>query len=115
MKEGMKVYNLCNDGYQMCSCSRCVNQCNLSLLVENEKTQKCIFFLGLIVYMPLNVYKVRRLAHFDAMDKRLTKLSQMFLPKQNSGRYNQWHQVTRIFFCTDLKYICGAWKPHKEK
>jgi hypothetical protein len=27
----------------------------------------------------------------------------------------EWHQVARIFFHTDLKYICGASKAHKEK
>jgi hypothetical protein len=54
----------------------------------------------------------------------LTKLLQMFLPKQNNGRYN--HRLVRdtregvalghkdFCVCTDLKYICGAWKAYKK-
>jgi hypothetical protein len=37
MKEGIKVYNLCEGGYQMSSYFHCVDRCNLSLLVENTQ------------------------------------------------------------------------------
>jgi hypothetical protein len=64
-------------GDQMCSCFCCVNRCNLLSLVEDKKTHKCIFSYFLQFYG--QGIKVHTL-------KRLTKLLQMFLPKQNTGR-----------------------------
>jgi hypothetical protein len=69
----MKVYNLCEDGYKMCSYFHCVNRCNLSLLVENKKTHKCIF--------PYYVLGCGQGIKAHTL-KRITKIFQVFLPKQ---------------------------------
>jgi hypothetical protein len=56
-------------------------------------------------------------ASYQALTSVLTKAKQVECSTR--GWFvipvREWHQVARIFFCTYLKYICGAWKVHKEK